>query len=122
MGGRGNRGGMSGLSGPNTIGGMAGQNCNGTPNTHTYQGRGAGGGRDGHRTMPFGRCIQSRPLQQVIPQAAMFADYSASADIRQQFADVETPQHYPEPLQTAFQAHIPGQHDATLVDRNEHFR
>eukprot|EP00961_Rhodomonas_salina_P036420 489421-Rhodomonas_salina.1 len=66
MGGRGNRGGMSGLSGPSTIGGimMAGQHGNGTPNTHTYPGRGAVGGRDGHRTTSFGRGIPSRPLQQ----------------------------------------------------------
>eukprot|EP00961_Rhodomonas_salina_P159936 2153747-Rhodomonas_salina.1 len=48
MGGHGNRGGMSGLSGPCTAGSMAGQHGNGTPNTHIYQGRGAGGGRDGH--------------------------------------------------------------------------
>eukprot|EP00961_Rhodomonas_salina_P084768 1138607-Rhodomonas_salina.1 len=110
MGVRGNRGGMSGLSGPSTVGSMAGQNGNGTPNTHTYPGRGAGGGRDGHCTMPFGCGIPSRPLQQVVQQAAMFADYSANADVGQQFTD------------TAFQAYIPGQHNATLVDSNEHFR
>eukprot|EP00961_Rhodomonas_salina_P277337 3747803-Rhodomonas_salina.1 len=103
-------------------GGPSGMSNN-TSIAHAFPGRGggAGGRRDGYRTA-FGRGIPSRPLHQVVQQAAMFADYSPHTHENQQFMDAETYQPQPEPLETAFHAHIPGQHEADCTDSYEHFR
>eukprot|EP00961_Rhodomonas_salina_P041578 559654-Rhodomonas_salina.1 len=59
-------------SGGNQFGG-------GNPFARSQQGGGGtgfGNWQNGHRANPFGRGIPSVLLQHVVPQAAMFADYS----------------------------------------------
>eukprot|EP00961_Rhodomonas_salina_P192905 2602986-Rhodomonas_salina.1 len=86
----------------------------------------AGAGRNGYRTSNFGCCIQSLPLQQVVQQAAMLADYSLYANngapANPQFRDAENAMQHPDPLKSAFHAHIPRQPtDLPVVDRDAQF-
>eukprot|EP00961_Rhodomonas_salina_P094681 1274276-Rhodomonas_salina.1 len=77
------RGGPVGGTNGCPVGGMnggpaGGMNCgpvggnvgNSGGNATTYGSGGAGAGRNGYCTPNFGRCIPSRPLQQVVPQAS----------------------------------------------------